>query len=326
MKIREFTLEDLNIMGKWLEQDYIQKFWGDPQDWIKEISENISARWVKYFIVEYDKPIGFLQYYETDRAPQGDWSSEPIGTVGIDYLIGEKEYIGKGNGTKIVGLLVDFIKSKNEYDFIVADPILDNVTSVKVLENNRFKLNANGLFCLNLTNTAIKIYRASKQDVSMITQLFRETIQNINSKDYPTDEIDDWSSWWTDHDKWQERIEEQYFIKATIDEKIVGFSSIATDGYIDFMFTHKDYQRCGVAGNLIKKIERKAKEQGNELIYSNVSITAKGFFEKHGYIVEKQQFKKSRNKELINFRMTKPINGSAQQRLYATPAPACFAR
>lgn len=312
MKIREFTLEDLNIMGAWLAQDYIQKFWGDPQDWIKEISENINADWVKYLIVECDVPIGFLQYYETDKAPKGEWSDEPIGTVGIDYFIGDIEYLGKGYGSKIVRLLVDFIKSKNEYDYIVADPIAENISSIKVLENNGFKQNTNGLFCLDLTNTGLKIYRASKQDVGMITKLFRDTIQNVNSKDYPEDEIEDWSSWWTDHDKWQERIEEQYFIKAMIEDNIVGFSSLATDGYLDFMFTHKDYQRHGVAGNLIRIIERKAKEQGNDLIYSDVSITAKGFFERHGYIVEKQQFKKSRKKELINFRMTKTINGSAQ--------------
>jgi putative acetyltransferase len=312
MKIREFKLEDLNILRVWLEQDYIQKFWGDPQDCIKEISENISADWIKYFIVECDTPIGFLQYYETDIAPQGDWADEPIGTVGIDYLIGDKEYLGKGYGSKIVRLLVDFIKSKSEYDYIVADPIIENLSSIKVLENNGFRQNSNGLFCLDLTNTGIKIYRATKQDVGMITQLFRDTIQSVNSKDYPADEIEDWSSWWTDYDKWQERIEEQYFIKAMIEDKIVGFSSIATDGYLDFMFTHKDYQRHGVAGNLIRKIERKAKEQGNDLIYSDVSITAKGFFERHGFIVEKQQFKKSKNKELINFRMTKTINGSAQ--------------
>lgn len=315
MKIREFTTADLNIMGVWLAQDYIRKFWGDPQDWIKEISENISADWVKYFIVECDTQIGFLQYYETDKAPQGEWSNEPIGTVGIDYLIGDIEYLGKGYGSKIVRLLVDFIKSKNKYDYIVADPIVENVSSIKVLENNGFKQNANGLFCLDLTNTGIKIYRATKQDVGMITQLFRDTIQNVNSKDYPADEIDDWSSWWTDHDKWQERIEKQYFIKAMINDKTVGFSSLATDGYLDFMFTHKDYQGKGVAGNLIRKIEKKAKEQGNYLIYSDVSITAKGFFERHGYIVEKQQFKKSRNKELINFRMTKTINCSTQHRV-----------
>ncbi|GAO31017.1 GNAT family N-acetyltransferase [Geofilum rubicundum] len=307
MKIREFKLEDLNILRVWLEQNYIQEFWGDPQVWIREISENICIEWVKYFMVECDKPIGFLQYYETDKAPQGEWSDEPIGTVGIDYLIGDSEYLGKGYGTAIILLLVDFIKSSNQYDYVVADPIKGNVSSIKALEKNGFKQNTNGLFGLDLTNTGIKIYRASKQDVSMITQLFRDTIQNVNSKDYPEDEIEDWSSWWTDTDKWQERIEEQYFIKAMIGDKIVGFSSLASDGYLDFMFTHKDYQRHGVAGNLLRKIERKAKEQGNDLIYSDVSITAKGFFERHGFIVKKRQFKKSRNKELINFRMTKTI-------------------
>ncbi len=54
----------------------------------------------------------------------------------------------------------------------------------------------------------------------MITHLFRETIQTINSKDYLADNIDDWSTWWSDHDKWQERIEKQYFIKAMIDDKL----------------------------------------------------------------------------------------------------------
>ncbi len=59
-------------------------------------------------------------------------------------------------------------------------------------------------------------------------------------------------------------------------------------------------QRLELSGG---KIERKAKEQGNDLICSDVSITAREFFERHGYVVEKQQFKKSRTKELINFRM-----------------------
>jgi hypothetical protein len=46
-------------------------------------------------------------------------------------------------------------------------------------------------------------------------------------------------------------------------------------------------------------------EQSNNMIYSDVSITAKGFFESKGFIVERQQLKKSKQKELINFRMIK---------------------
>ena len=307
MKIREYKQEDIDILKDWLNRNHIKKFFGNPSDWINEITENLTADWITYFIVENPLPIGFLQYYETDIAPQGDWSGEPIGTVGIDYFIGEEKNVGKGYGAKIIGLLIDVISSKNEYDYIIADPIADNIASVKVLEKNGFIQQSNGLYSLCLTNSKIKIYRATKQDVAAITELFRDTIQNINVHDYNSEEIEDWASWWTEKEKWRERIEEQYFITAAISENIVGFSSLASDGYLDFMFSHKDFQGHGIASKLLKKIERKAKIQGNNIIYSDVSITAKGFFEKHGFSVEKQQLKRSKNKELVNYRMIKRV-------------------
>jgi putative acetyltransferase len=151
----------------------------------------------------------------------------------------------------------------------------------------------------------ITIIEASLADIKEITQLFHDTIQAINSRDYPKDEIDDWSSWYKDIDKWAERVNEQYFIVAKLNDKIVGFSSLAKDGYLDFMFVHKDFQGQGIAKALLTDIENKASLQKNDLIYSDVSITAKGFFEKHGFKVEKQQLKKSKKKELVNFKMTK---------------------
>jgi len=156
----------------------------------------------------------------------------------------------------------------------------------------------------------IAIIEACLADIEEITQLFYDTIQGINSKDYPKDEIDDWSSWYTAIDKWAERVNEQYFIVAKKDGKIVGFSSLAKDGYLDFMLVHKDFQGQGIAKTLLTNIENKAFIQQNELIYSDVSITAKGFFEKHGFDVERQQLKKSKKKALINFRMTKRINNA----------------
>ena len=76
----------------------------------------------------------------------------------------------------------------------------------------------------------ISVAEADKTDVDGITVLFYHTIQHININDYPQDEVDDWSSWHTDKDKWIEKINEQYFIIAKIDETIVGFGSLAKDG------------------------------------------------------------------------------------------------
>ena len=151
----------------------------------------------------------------------------------------------------------------------------------------------------------MKITEATLADIKEITKLFYETIQVINSKDYPKDEIDDWSSWHEDIDRWAEEIVKFYFIVAKLEDKIVGIASLSTDGYLDLLFVHKDFQRHGIAKKLLNEIEKKASEQQNDLIYSDVSITAKGFFEKHGFKIEKQQMKKSKEKELINFKMTK---------------------
>jgi RimJ/RimL family protein N-acetyltransferase len=162
IKIRKFRLEDIDLLKIWLEQDYIRKFWGEPQHWISEITKNIDADWVKYFIVECNHPIGFLQYYEADKAPVGEWSNEPKGTVGIDYLIGDKKYLGKGLGTGIVRLFIEYIQSLNKYDFIIADPVKENIASIKVLIKNGFELQDNGLYKREINRISNNEYRISK--------------------------------------------------------------------------------------------------------------------------------------------------------------------
>lgn len=308
MKIRLFQKNDLELMYLWLNKAHIKKYFGDPDEWITEISNNINADWIKYFIIEIDSPIGFAQYYETDKAPQGLWSEEPIDTVGIDYLIGDEDILNKGFGTEIIKLLLNELKKRNKYDFVIADPTIENIPSIKVLQKNGFSLMPNGLYQLKISDIDVIIKKAKTSDIEEITHLFFNTIQSINIRDYPKDQIDDWSSWYQEYDKWKNKILEQYFIKALDDDKIVGFGSLAKDGYVDYLFVDKDYQRQGIATNLMKKLENKAIEQCNKHIYSDVSITAKSFFERNGFKVEKQQLKKSREKYLTNFRMIKNVN------------------
>ncbi len=150
----------------------------------------------------------------------------------------------------------------------------------------------------------MKIRQATPADLPQITRLFYETIQTINARDYPQDQIDDWSSWHTDP-RWSEKIASQYFIVAIHNEKIVGFASLTPTGYLDFMFTHKDHQRQGIASLLLSELEKKAIQQGNPEITTEASITAKPFFQHHGFTVRQKQRKQSRNKSLENYLMVK---------------------
>jgi putative acetyltransferase len=167
---------------------------------------------------------------------------------------------------------------------------------------------------MNKICNSLILRQANSTEIGKITQLFYETIQAVNSRDYPQDEIDDWSSWHTNYDEWNVRMREQYFIVAILDDGIVGFASLATDGYLDVMYVHKDWQGQGIASRLLSELEKKAREQNNREIYSEVSITAKPFFENRGFVVIKKQLKKSRNKELVNYCMVKELFHTETQR------------
>ena len=150
--IREFDNADMLFIKSWLNKDYIKKWYGEPREWLDEI-ENISGEydWLNHFIVEYDGvPLGFCQYYDCSKTPKGfEWDNEPLGTFAIDYLIGEEEFLNKGLGSVIIQKLNELIILKENPKQIIADPVKENLISIKLLERNGFILDVvTGLYKL----------------------------------------------------------------------------------------------------------------------------------------------------------------------------------
>lgn len=153
------------------------------------------------------------------------------------------------------------------------------------------------------------IIRAAQQsDTAELRDLFRNTVLMINSRDYSQAEVEDWASCGDDLSKIEDMIKTHYFIVAVNQRsQIVGFSSITPQGYLHSMFVHKDFQGKGIATMLLEEIERYAITAGIMRITSEVSLTARPFFEKRGYIVEEEQKRKANQLSLTNFWMAKGI-------------------
>lgn len=143
-----------------------------------------------------------------------------------------------------------------------------------------------------------------------LRSLYRNTVLTINRRDYSQEEVEDWASCGDDLSKIGEMIKTHYFIVA-VDQlsQIVGFSSITPQGYLHSMFVHKDFQGKGVATILLKEIERYAVSVGITRITSEVSITARPFFEKRGYMVEVEQKRRANQLCLTNYWMAKELTG-----------------
>lgn len=152
------------------------------------------------------------------------------------------------------------------------------------------------------------IRTASLSDIPVLKELYQNTVLTVNRKDYSAAEVEDWASCGDDIAHLQKSFTEQYYIVAENQRQhIVGFASINDEGYMHTLFVHKDFQHQGVATLLYQYLEAYAQEKGIEKITSEVSITAKPFFEKQGFRIDEEQMRKANELYLKNYKMSKTI-------------------
>lgn len=147
-----------------------------------------------------------------------------------------------------------------------------------------------------------------EKDILEMQHLFRSTVLNVNLRDYTKEEVVDWASCGDDVSHWKDLLSQNYYIGAFDEQgKMAGFSSMNKEGYLHSMFVHKDMQGRGVATQLLSEVEKMGKAYGVDEITSEVSLTAKPFFEQKGYKVVKSQKCRANQLELTNFVMCKRI-------------------
>lgn len=151
----------------------------------------------------------------------------------------------------------------------------------------------------------IEIRKGTLNDLSEIQTLFADTIKSTCKKDYSKTQIEAWISSIENKERWINKLTKQYFLVAEMNAKIVGFASLESGQYLDFMYVHKDYLRQGIADMLYQELELESRKSGYTKISSDVSITAKPFFEEKGFKVDKENRFSMKGVEIINFRMTK---------------------
>lgn len=151
----------------------------------------------------------------------------------------------------------------------------------------------------------MQIRNATIKDADAIRYLFYDTVTYINSKHYTPRQIEVWRSGYNNIYSWKKKIAEQYFLIAETENKIAGFASLTSEGYLDFMYVNKDLQGKGIAKNLLDALEVKAKELNLKEIITDSSITAKRFFEKKDFRVIQISVKEIGGVNFLNMKMKK---------------------
>ena len=157
--------------------------------------------------------------------------------------------------------------------------------------------------------TEISIRDYQPDDVQALANIYFNTIHKINIQHYTDEQVNVWApkSSIENTEGWAKKIPRTQPIIATIGNKIVGFAEFETNGHIDCFYCHHEWIGKGVGSALMKEILQRAKNNHVHLIFSEVSITAKTFFEKWGFITITQQTIVRKGIELTNFKMERTI-------------------
>lgn len=130
---------------------------------------------------------------------------------------------------------------------------------------------------------------ATIKDYDRIAQLFRQTILNVNIRHYSPEQVRIWSDRVKDKPRWLRKITDQYFLLIEEAGELWGVGSITPDGYLDMMYVSHLHQGKGIARMLVEKLEAFAQQRQVAVIRSDVSLTARPFFERMGFRVVRPQ-------------------------------------
>ncbi|WP_423146258.1 GNAT family N-acetyltransferase [Rubrolithibacter danxiaensis] len=158
---------------------------------------------------------------------------------------------------------------------------------------------------MNLTYP--KLRPAKPEDLAEIQQLYIDTISTICKKDYNENQIQAWISGIENKQRWIDALIKQHFVVAELNDEIIGYASLADGCHIDLFYVHKNYQRQGIANQLLQELEKEAIKLQINILTSNVSKTAKPFFEKNGFKVVLEQVNNIKGVEIMNYRMIKEL-------------------
>lgn len=141
LNLRWLKDEDIPLVESWLHSDHVKRWYEIPalgitiDDWLNELQQRQTEfQWLHYLIVEWDgQPIGLCQYYRCADSDEAFGTLPIEGSYGIDYLIGEADFIGKGLGKLLIQLLVERIFALPDAQRVTADIDAENKASKKAL-------------------------------------------------------------------------------------------------------------------------------------------------------------------------------------------------
>jgi putative acetyltransferase len=126
------------------------------------------------------------------------------------------------------------------------------------------------------------------EDTPLLAEIFRAAIAQLTAEDYSEAQQEAWASAAEDEAAFGEDLASQLTLIATLEGSPVGFASLEGKDKIGMLYVHPAVAGQGVGAMLADALEKLAGGRGVAKLSVDASDSARGFFEKRGYVAQQR--------------------------------------
>ena len=152
-------------------------------------------------------------------------------------------------------------------------------------------------------------------DVPLLAEIFRASIEELTADDYSEAQQEAWASAADDEEAFGARLARGLTVVATYGGSPTGFASLADNTRIDMLYVHPAAAGQGAAAMLLDALERLAAARGTKELSVDASDSARGFFERRGFVAKTRNTVALGGEWLANTTMIKPLSAPTTERL-----------
>jgi len=144
-------------------------------------------------------------------------------------------------------------------------------------------------------------------DTPLLREIFRDSIEELTADDYSDSQREAWAGAADDEAEFGKKLAGELTLVATMEGSPVGFAALEGKDKIDMLYVHPAAAGQGVAAMLADALEKLAGARGAAQLIVDASDSARGFFEKRGYVAQRRNSVSLGDEWLANTTLSKQL-------------------
>ncbi len=154
-----------------------------------------------------------------------------------------------------------------------------------------------------------EIRMANASDYPTLAEIMFDAVRNGTTR-YTEQQLLAWVPTVRSGQQWEDRLDAQRIFVASSPAQMIGFLSLAANGYIDFAYVRPSAQGMGVFRRMCKSLEILSLNAGETRLWTHASLMAEPAFRAMGFCTTNEETVEIGDQKLRRFVMEKQIEAN----------------